>query len=294
MLWPTRRPMLQNASFYQTAATAFFALLGVGIFAESRDGEVGGRIRERQSGSDRVWPARRSTGRETRPRRHMFAWGRIAPTGSLVRKTAQQAAFTVVLGGTFALGEILCLVVLANERARGWQLGLISYSLILGLVLTIGRSSGAVLRWQVPELSHRARRRLEVGVMAALSTVAGVFLVTNAINKGTGFGSFRLPQTTNAFLVHGTCADGRCGLTERSGPARTAPPTGTVFLDNEVIHISCQVRGGSFIDTHGSRSGVWDRLADGGYVTDVFVQTPGKGTFSPGVQRCPTNGKLSG
>lgn len=67
-------------------------------------------------------------------------------------------------------------------------------------------------------------------------------------------------------------------LNERSGSGyavRRTLPTGALGW------VSCQ-RSGSVVGT----TAVWDRLADGNYVTDYYLATPSKTTYSKPIPRC--------
>jgi hypothetical protein len=263
--------MLSNTSFYQASATAFIALLGAGILAESRESPPVAPTRPEGAPATSA----PSAGPDAVPQR----W-------ALSIKVIRESGLTLLLGISFALGEILCLIVLAENHALGWQFGLVSYSLIIGVIVTISLAFGAVVQWRVPELGERPRRRMQVVVLLVLATAASVFLITSIVTKRRGFGSFSLPLPAGYYLVHGTCADGICDLSEHISPSRTSRTTSTVWSDDDAVHVSCQVAGARFTDHHNSTSVIWDKLADSHYVTDVFVKTPGRGTFSPGIRRC--------
>lgn len=68
--------------------------------------------------------------------------------------------------------------------------------------------------------------------------------------------------------------------------ARTGPGTGyrvaRVLPSGTAIGLACQTRSASLING----SGIWDRLADGTYVTDYYTTTPAFNNFSPGIPRC--------
>jgi surface antigen len=68
---------------------------------------------------------------------------------------------------------------------------------------------------------------------------------------------------------------------ERSGPgigyrSRAILPAGSRIM------IVCQVRSGSVV----RGTGIWDRLSDGGYVTDYYTTTPAFNRFTPGIANC--------
>lgn len=89
-----------------------------------------------------------------------------------------------------------------------------------------------------------------------------------------------------AYHVYGTCADGACGLKERAGPGFTNyAQVGSVSDGNE-IDIVCQTMGQTVTGTSGASSGVWDKLTNGSFVSDYYVDTPNVGSFSPPIPQC--------
>jgi hypothetical protein len=59
-----------------------------------------------------------------------------------------------------------------------------------------------------------------------------------------------------------------------------------IITEGDEVDVVCQVAGEEVKDgTYTSI--VWDRLRDGGYVSDLYVNTPSIGTFTPGIPRCP-------
>lgn len=70
-------------------------------------------------------------------------------------------------------------------------------------------------------------------------------------------------------------------LRERSGPA-TAYGTRAILPTGTRIMIVCQVRSASVI----RGTGIWDRLSDGGYITDYYTTTPAFNQFSAGIPHC--------
>jgi uncharacterized protein YraI len=68
---------------------------------------------------------------------------------------------------------------------------------------------------------------------------------------------------------------------ERSGPG-TFYRTRAIVPAGSRITIVCQLRSSSVI----RGTGIWDRLSDGGYVTDYYTTTPAFNQFSPGIPHC--------
>jgi hypothetical protein len=87
--------------------------------------------------------------------------------------------------------------------------------------------------------------------------------------------------------VYGTCADGGCGLREHTGPGYSSFPTIGMLSEGQEVDIVCQTAGQLVTPNHGTASTVWDKLTNGAYVTDVYVDTPGAGgAFSPPIPHC--------
>jgi surface antigen len=68
---------------------------------------------------------------------------------------------------------------------------------------------------------------------------------------------------------------------ERSGPGTGYGSRGILAAGTTVM-ITCQVRSSSVI----RGTGIWDRLSDGGYITDYYTTTPSFNQFSPGIPHC--------
>jgi hypothetical protein len=94
------------------------------------------------------------------------------------------------------------------------------------------------------------------------------------------------PQGYFVYHVHGSCAGSVCGIHERTGPGLAYPIVGSKGEGSEV-DIVCQTSGDLVTGTIGGSSAIWDRLTDGYYVADLFVDTPGVGVFSdPPIPHC--------
>lgn len=87
--------------------------------------------------------------------------------------------------------------------------------------------------------------------------------------------------------VYGTCADGACGINERSGPGYSSYAIVGTLGEGAEVDIACQTNGELVTPNHGTASTVWDRLTNGTYVTDVYIDTSGVGgSFSPPIPQC--------
>ena len=80
------------------------------------------------------------------------------------------------------------------------------------------------------------------------------------------------------YNVYGTGSD---GLFEHTDPDAASRHTGLLH-DGAPVTIVCQRQSSSAING----STIWDKLADGGYVSDYFVDTPVAGSFTPSIPRC--------
>jgi hypothetical protein len=89
------------------------------------------------------------------------------------------------------------------------------------------------------------------------------------------------------YAVYGTCQDAVCGIRKRNGPGYSSFSAVGSLRDGDVVDIVCQTAGELVTPNHGAASAVWDRLTDGSYVTDVYINTPGTGgRFTDAIPRC--------
>jgi hypothetical protein len=87
--------------------------------------------------------------------------------------------------------------------------------------------------------------------------------------------------------IYHTCANGHCGLNVRTGPGYSNYGVIRAQTDGSVVQIVCQTRGQAVSGSDGSSSNVWDKLADGGYAADFYIDTSGMtGSFSPPIPVC--------
>jgi surface antigen len=96
------------------------------------------------------------------------------------------------------------------------------------------------------------------------------------------------PPGTFPHHVYHTCANGACGLRIHSSPSLSAPVT-AIRNDGEEVFIVCQTTGDRVYGSDGSSSEVWDKLSEGDYASDFYIDTSGtSGAFSPPIPRCET------
>jgi surface antigen len=95
-------------------------------------------------------------------------------------------------------------------------------------------------------------------------------------------------QTFYPYYVVNTCFEGECGLHERSGPGYTEYPIVGTKQDGEEVDVVCQAFGEKFTSPQtGNSTRLWDKLTDGSWVIDYYVDTPNRGTPSPPLPPCP-------
>jgi len=94
-----------------------------------------------------------------------------------------------------------------------------------------------------------------------------------------------LPART--YTVSGACASGNCLLGEWSGPGMGAFRLLGTAREGQQVAVVCQTTGETARAADGAESTIWDRLSTGGFVSDLYLTTPGVGRFSPPLRRCP-------
>lgn len=122
----------------------------------------------------------------------------------------------------------------------------------------------------ISALSVRVRIGIIVAILGGLS-VAGLTLAGSA------------SAVTGYHVVVGSA-----GLNARSGPGTGFPVVGTTIANGQPIDISCQTKGTLVgVGLPGTPTDVWDKLADGRYITDYYTSTPGVGgSYTPGIPQC--------
>ncbi|MEV7231663.1 SH3 domain-containing protein [Polymorphospora sp. NPDC051019] len=81
--------------------------------------------------------------------------------------------------------------------------------------------------------------------------------------------------------VYGTVNTGGDALNVRSGPGTSYAVVGTV-AHGATVQIICQTRGTRvWSDVYQYWTDIWDKIGDGGYVSDGFVHTGSSGTVAP-------------
>jgi hypothetical protein len=144
-------------------------------------------------------------------------------------------------------------------------------------------------------LTKNIRRRrwpLIAAGLAATATAAGGILASGILDRGPTAAAKKCGTSAGdpkrrIFCVDDPCESypSTCTLPEYAAP-KVSPPVGELE-DGQQIKVRCQVRGEPFRGDNGVSS-IWDRLEDGHYVTDYFVNTRGSGSdkFQDGIPRC--------
>jgi surface antigen len=94
-------------------------------------------------------------------------------------------------------------------------------------------------------------------------------------------------QTFYPYYVVGTCEEGECGVHERPGPGYTEYPIVGTRQDGEEVNVVCQAYGEEYTSPKASSTKLWDKLTNGNWLIDYYVDTPGRGVPSPPLPPCP-------
>jgi hypothetical protein len=92
--------------------------------------------------------------------------------------------------------------------------------------------------------------------------------------------------TAHTYSVQGTCNAGACALAEWTGPGMTSYNTVAADYEGKRLDIVCQTTGQTIKAANGRTSAIWDELADGAFVPDLYVDTPGVGAYSAHIPTC--------
>ncbi len=178
--------------------------------------------------------------------------------------------------GVLMAGLVVAFRVLWRGRADHWE------AIVVWAAFAVGLSSvvmPAVLALLPPGRGVSSRRRL-IRARAWVPPLAGL-----AVGLAASPLAFGGDDVTGArFAVYGTCLSQGCGLKQRSGAGPAFREVGTRLTDGELVLVVCQTSGPP---PPRVRSRVWDRLRNGSFVSDAFVNTPNRaGGFSEGLPRC--------
>jgi hypothetical protein len=89
------------------------------------------------------------------------------------------------------------------------------------------------------------------------------------------------------YYVVSACEASASCLSLRTGPGVTGNTAVATKRDGEEVDIVCQAHGEPVDNPDGTKTDIWDRLADGTWAFDYYVDTPNRGTVSPPIALCP-------
>lgn len=92
--------------------------------------------------------------------------------------------------------------------------------------------------------------------------------------------------TLYGYRVSGTCAAGTCGLAEWSGPGTSSFRRVGAAYEGQEVGVACQAIGQMMTGASGRPSAIWDQLVSGAFVSDLYLNTPNVGEYSPPLPHC--------
>jgi hypothetical protein len=191
-------------------------------------------------------------------------------------------AYMLAVAIVLALGALTALRVQFRGDASSWDQILIWSSLGLGFVGVAFSLVLNVLATSPITRNEAFVRAIGLGKKLVPAMVALVFgLLASPL-----FHTERVRLVGAKSAVYGTCLTGGCGLKQRRGPGPAFREVNREdrLTDGERVLVVCQATGPS---PKGTNNRIWDRLPNGLYVSDAFVDTPNRsGDFSAGLLRC--------
>jgi hypothetical protein len=103
---------------------------------------------------------------------------------------------------------------------------------------------------------------------------------------GLAGGSGPAAATPYRYRVSGTCAAGTCALAEWSGPGTSSFTRVGAAYEGQEVAVACQAEGQTMTSTSGQPSAIWDELGSGAFVSDLYLNTPNVGRYSPPLPQC--------
>ena len=88
------------------------------------------------------------------------------------------------------------------------------------------------------------------------------------------------------YSVHGTCITGTCAVAVWSGPGTSSFKALSAVHEGQEVRVICQASGQRMLGPSGLESAIWDRLSSGGFVSDLYLNTPAVGRFSSTLSQC--------
>jgi hypothetical protein len=178
-------------------------------------------------------------------------------------------AFVLML---LLVGELFALVVLLHPPATGWEQLIVVICLMSTVPAVPILIFSSLWEQQFPEPA-KIKRITKLGFVGMACVLVGIALYLLVV-------AIMHPPNSHTYHVYGTCAAGDCGLNERSQPTTTSKRLGQK-RDGDAVTIVCQARGTELRNPNGVTSTVWDKLTNGAYVTDLYVDTPAVGGEIP-------------
>jgi hypothetical protein len=234
-------------------------------------------------------------------------------SAALSPSAGSTTVFATLVGGFIAL-----IAIFPNERRQskvGWTLGLTS---LLGIGFCVGYMiwgphiwlAGAVACftgaavvtitsiWLHPYLLSLAgsagwlSKLLPRPWTALRFTVGLTLLVTAGVVVGILLGGTSSPPSVTAgpsspYRIGGTCANGACTVNECEKPESCGLEFKGRLREGVGVDIVCQLSGGVVKAPDGHHhSDIWDRLASGLYISDLFVEGTETNRFTPRLPTC--------
>jgi hypothetical protein len=206
-----------------------------------------------------------------------------SPGGQNAQPPARAERLTVTLtenpfrcdGGTRGLGYV-------SGAAPGERVAFSSPQLGTLRTGTAGRDGRVPLTWMC-QPSDGGTNWQVIGRGTSGATVSLTVTGVAAASPTPGSGG----QQVYWHHVYHTCANGKCGLRLHTGPGYSGYPVTRVLVDGDAVSIICQAHGEPVSGIDGSSSDVWDRLVEGDWAADFYIDTPGTtGSFSPPIPVC--------
>jgi hypothetical protein len=198
---------------------------------------------------------------------------------------------------TFLLSDLLGLCLsfagLFLLQVNRWLVAPVTVCFVITLLaavilvaVNVGWFKWRMDRALVPQRHSWCRRSLKTA--AALTAMAAVFSLGNLL--GHGGSAQQVPSTLAAaspYRISGTCVNGSCFVNECKEPVPCSgkDPAGRLF-EGTPVDIECQQRGEQANAPNGRGSYIWDRLASGVFISDLYVNTPRTDRFTKRLPRC--------
>jgi hypothetical protein len=166
-------------------------------------------------------------------------------------------------------------IALATDNIETWQIPVLCAALLAGLAIGVLSTY-----WTSYRRTARPMRPAVLWLVVGGLAGFGVALLIRGDDLPRGY-RFQIQYVCDADGCDPD--DDSIGLRQRSAPNPHAPKVGRVYHDGDRVLVVCQTKGDP---ARGTASPIWDRLVNGHYVSDGFVDTPGRGRFTEGLPRC--------